>query len=118
MHCPRQGRSQCIAESVACVACWSHLSVWGASRGPIISFSLVIGLCVDYDIFLSNRIYEMRDRGFGDVEAIKLGFAFSAGTITVAGVIMMVRVLHRSDPPPPCSSLLFTLLSRPICLTL
>jgi hypothetical protein len=41
-------------------------------------------------IFLSLRILEFRDRGFSDVESVKLGFCLSAATITTAGVIMMI----------------------------
>jgi hypothetical protein len=36
------------------------------------------------------RILEFRNRGFSDVESVKLGFCLSAGTITTAGVIMMI----------------------------
>jgi hypothetical protein len=43
-----------------------------------------------WQIFLSLRILEFRDKGFSDVESIKLGFAFSAGTITTAGLIMAI----------------------------
>jgi RND superfamily putative drug exporter len=41
-------------------------------------------------IFLSLRIIEFRERGHSDVDSIKLGFAATAGTITTAGVIMVI----------------------------
>ena len=45
---------------------------------------------MDYDIFLSLRVIEFRNRGFSDEEAIKLGFSYTASTITVAGLIMLI----------------------------
>ncbi len=44
---------------------------------------------------MTLRILEFRDKGFSDVESesIKLGFAFSAGTITTtAGLIIMMAI--------------------------
>lgn len=58
--------------------------------GPVLTFSLVIGLCVDYDVFLTSRIAEFRSKGMNDRDAIVAGFSQTAGVITSAGVIMVI----------------------------
>jgi len=65
---------------------------------PLLSFSILVGVGLDYDIFLITRIVEYR-RIFGRLypertpfentrEAIKVGLTKTAGIITAAGVIM------------------------------
>ena len=46
--------------------------------------------CRTLQIFLSLRIIEFRNAGYSDVESVKRGFAFTAGSITTAGVIMVI----------------------------
>lgn len=58
--------------------------------GPVLTFSLVIGLCVDYDVFLTSRVIEYRSKGMTDIDAVVHGFAQTAGVITSAGVIMVI----------------------------
>jgi RND superfamily putative drug exporter len=58
---------------------------------PILSFSVVVGLGLDYDVFLLSRIVEARenkDDGYDDRLAIKVGLTKTGGIITAAGCIM------------------------------
>ena len=41
--------------------------------GPVLTFSLVVGLALDYDIFLTSRVREMRQLGYTDRAAIIKG---------------------------------------------
>jgi len=67
---------------------------------PLLSFSIIVGVGLDYDIFLITRIVEYR-KLFGRIhpertsfentqEAIKVGLTKTAGIITAAGVIMAI----------------------------
>lgn len=47
-------------------------------------------LGLDYDIFLLDRIVEMRQAGHSDDESISLGIAHTGRIITAAGTIMAV----------------------------
>ena len=51
---------------------------------------LVIGLTIDYDVFLIARCHELRHLGFTSEAAIIRGLDSSAPTITMAGLIMTV----------------------------
>jgi hypothetical protein len=51
-------------------------------------------------IFLSLRIIEFRSLGFSDLESVKRGFAYTAGSITTAGVRLALAVLVCSASPP------------------
>ena len=53
---------------------------------PICSASLVIGLTVDYDVFLISRIYEYRHQGYTTEAAILRAIAKQSTTITTAGM--------------------------------
>jgi uncharacterized membrane protein YdfJ with MMPL/SSD domain len=57
---------------------------------PLVSFSIVVGIALDYDIFLLVRISEYRDMGFPTKDAISLGIAKTGHIITAAGTIMAV----------------------------
>merc|ERR1740121_3598326 len=48
---------------------------------------IVIGLALDYDIFLFTRVWEFRSEGFGDKESIQLGLAATGPIISQAGLI-------------------------------
>jgi len=55
---------------------------------PILCFSILVGLGLDYDIFLISRILEARQEGEDDREAIVTGLTKTGSTITAAGLIM------------------------------
>lgn len=57
---------------------------------PIISFSIVVGISLDYDCFLITRITEFRRAGYATVDAIVMGLACTGSIITTAGIIMAV----------------------------
>ena len=50
----------------------------------------MVGLGLDYDIFLLTRIYECRLAGMTDVDSISDGLISSGSVITAAGMIMAV----------------------------
>jgi len=56
---------------------------------PVITFFVLTGLSLDYDIFLTVRITELRSEGLSPTEAIQQGLVSTAGIISSAGVIMM-----------------------------
>jgi uncharacterized membrane protein YdfJ with MMPL/SSD domain len=60
---------------------------------PVIAFSVVCGICLDYDIFLLSRATELREQGLSPVEATKEALCSTGGIITAAGVIMAVAFL-------------------------
>eukprot|EP00727_Mastigamoeba_balamuthi_P005705 m51a1_g1754 putative MmpL efflux pump (931) ;mRNA; f:230861-234139 len=55
---------------------------------PIASFDIIIGLALDYDIFLYERIREMRMHGKTTPEAVAGGVQMTGYIIMCAGVIM------------------------------
>eukprot|EP00937_MAST-01D_sp_MAST-1D-sp2_P002676 g2676.t1 len=56
---------------------------------PCSTVFLLIGLALDYDIFLFSRVYELRRSGkYSDTEAISEAVAVSGPVISAAGVIM------------------------------
>lgn len=57
---------------------------------PVICFSMVVGICLDYDIFLTTRTMEFRQAGATPVEAIRQGVCSTGGIITAAGIIMAI----------------------------
>jgi len=60
---------------------------------PVLCFCLLVGLGLDYHIFLLNRVMEFRLKGFTDRESVILGLAKTGGVITAAGLIMAVAFL-------------------------
>ena len=54
------------------------------------SIPLVVGLTIDYDVFLISRIYEFRHQGFTTRASILRGMAKQSTTITTAGIIMTI----------------------------
>eukprot|EP00040_Diaphanoeca_grandis_P013426 m.67862 g.67862 ORF g.67862 m.67862 type:complete len:837 (-) comp23881_c0_seq1:68-2578(-) len=54
---------------------------------PPTVFPLVVGIALDYDIFLLGRVVEWRERGVTTTEAIVNGVASTGNIITAAGVI-------------------------------
>ena len=56
---------------------------------PIVTFAIVFGLSMDYEVFLVARGREARRTGFAEVDAITEGLARTAGLITSAAAIMI-----------------------------
>ena len=57
---------------------------------PILSFAIVFGLSMDYEVFLVARVLEERRRGRSERLAVIEGIANTAGLITSAAAIMIV----------------------------
>lgn len=57
---------------------------------PVMCFSVLVGLGLDYDVFLISRIVEYRKRGLSNRAAIVYGTAKTGGIITAAGAIMAI----------------------------
>jgi len=56
---------------------------------PILSFAIVFGLSMDYEVFLVSRVLEERRRGLSERSAVIEGLARTAGLITSAAAIMI-----------------------------
>ena len=56
---------------------------------PIVTFAIVFGLSMDYEVFLVARVLEARRSGLSEEEAIPEGLARTAGLITSAAAIMI-----------------------------
>jgi uncharacterized membrane protein YdfJ with MMPL/SSD domain len=52
------------------------------------AFSILIGLALDYDIFLMSRVVEFRRLGWSDRAAVCLAVEKTGTIITAAGLIM------------------------------
>ena len=59
---------------------------------PVMTFTIVVGLAVDYDVFLLTRVLEYRKLGHSDREAVVLAQAKTGHVITTAGTIMAVSL--------------------------
>lgn len=57
---------------------------------PVVCFSIVIGLSLDYDVLLLTRVFEIRAAGYGLQDAIRLAQHKTGKVISVAGLIMAV----------------------------
>jgi RND superfamily putative drug exporter len=57
---------------------------------PIVTFAIVFGLSMDYEVFLVARVLEARRSGISEEDAIPEGMARTAGLITSAAAIMIV----------------------------
>lgn len=57
---------------------------------PVMTFAIVLGLALDYDIFLLGRMVELRERGSGSLEAVIDGVAQTGHVITSAGIMMAI----------------------------
>jgi uncharacterized membrane protein YdfJ with MMPL/SSD domain len=55
---------------------------------PIMTFSIIVGVALDYDVFLISRILEYRLEGYEHKTSIACGLHATGGIITAAGVIM------------------------------
>ncbi len=57
---------------------------------PLMSFSILVGLALDYDIFLVARMVEFRKLGWSDRAAVSLAIEKTGSIISIAGLIMVV----------------------------
>ena len=74
---------------------WTGLSNFQATKeipwlSPIMSFSIMVGLGLDYDVFLISRILEFRMAGYDNNRSIANGLQKTGGIITAAGLVMSV----------------------------
>lgn len=68
---------------------------------PIMAFSILIGLALDYDVFLISRVLEFRLEGYEHRSSIAMGLDSSGGIIAAAGLIMSIAfgsLLFSSNP--------------------
>ncbi len=56
---------------------------------PILSFAILFGLSMDYEVFLVSRIREEREKGVREDEAIAKGIEYTGPFITQAALIML-----------------------------
>jgi RND superfamily putative drug exporter len=56
---------------------------------PILSFAIVFGCSMDYEVFLVTRVLEERRSGLSERSAVIEGLARTAGLITSAAAIMI-----------------------------
>ena len=54
------------------------------------SFSILIGLGLDYDIFLLSRVSEFRNKGYTERASVIKGLYKTGGIISMAGIIMAI----------------------------
>ena len=54
------------------------------------TFSIIVGLGLDYDVFLISRVLEFRLRGYTNKASIVKGLYKTGHIITAAGIIMAV----------------------------
>ncbi|HEX6844476.1 MAG TPA: MMPL family transporter, partial [Actinomycetota bacterium] len=57
---------------------------------PLMLFSILFGLSMDYHVFLLSRIKEEYDKTLDNDEAVAYGLRTTAGIITGAAIIMVV----------------------------
>ena len=60
---------------------------------PIFIFAVLFGLSMDYEVFILSRIKEDVDSGASTRDAVAMGIAETAGTVTSAAAIMVVVFL-------------------------
>eukprot|EP00927_Polykrikos_kofoidii_P034896 TRINITY_DN2950_c0_g1_i1.p1 TRINITY_DN2950_c0_g1~~TRINITY_DN2950_c0_g1_i1.p1 ORF type:complete len:956 (+),score=158.52 TRINITY_DN2950_c0_g1_i1:123-2990(+) len=63
-----------------------HGLIW---QIPVCTCTMLFGLALDYDVFLFSRIWELRAAGYGNLDAVRLGVAGTASTLTSAGLIFI-----------------------------
>jgi RND superfamily putative drug exporter len=60
---------------------------------PLFLFVVLFGLSMDYHVFILSRVRELHERGLSTDEAVKLGIASTAGTVTSAAAVMVAVFL-------------------------
>jgi uncharacterized membrane protein YdfJ with MMPL/SSD domain len=58
--------------------------------GPVVCFSVLVGLSLDYDIFLLERVHEYRYMGYSDRASVYWALKSQGSIITAAGGIMVI----------------------------
>ena len=57
---------------------------------PVMTFSILVGLALDYDLFLFTRVKEYRHQGYTNRAAIIKGVDKTGGIITAAGLSFVI----------------------------
>jgi uncharacterized membrane protein YdfJ with MMPL/SSD domain len=57
---------------------------------PVMIFTILFGLSMDYHVFILTRVKEARDHGMSTGDAVARGISITAGTVTSAAAIMVV----------------------------
>jgi RND superfamily putative drug exporter len=57
---------------------------------PVLTFAILFGLSMDYEVFLVSRIYEEWHKRRDNTEAVTHGLAATGRTITAAAAIMVL----------------------------
>jgi uncharacterized membrane protein YdfJ with MMPL/SSD domain len=60
---------------------------------PLFLFVVLFGLSMDYHVFILSRVRELHERGMSTDEAVRLGIASTAGTVTSAAAVMVAVFL-------------------------
>ena len=60
---------------------------------PVVTFPILVGLGLDYDVFLLTRVFELRLAGATNTRAITVGLVRSGNVITAAGLIMAIAFM-------------------------
>jgi len=71
---------------------------------PTFTCTLLMGLALDYDLFLFSRIWELRREGYSNLDAIRLGVASSGNVIALAGAIFVSEFSGLLLSPIPASN--------------
>jgi RND superfamily putative drug exporter len=74
---------------------WMGVAALSSSDGilwlvPVTCFSIIVGISLDYDVFLITRVAELRTLGHSTNDAIAAAQYHTGPVITVAGLIMAV----------------------------
>eukprot|EP01065_Artemidia_motanka_P016027 TRINITY_DN1975_c0_g4_i1.p1 TRINITY_DN1975_c0_g4~~TRINITY_DN1975_c0_g4_i1.p1 ORF type:complete len:1047 (+),score=424.53 TRINITY_DN1975_c0_g4_i1:90-3230(+) len=74
---------------------WVGITAWNGEgavewTNTIVLFSMIVGIGLDYDIFLLTRVKEYHDHGVPTRDAIRQGLCDTGRIITAAGIIMAV----------------------------
>jgi len=59
---------------------------------PVFTCTILVGLALDYDVFLFSRVLELRACGFGNSAAVRGGLCLTGPIITSAGLVMAVAL--------------------------
>ena len=73
---------------------------------PLVSFSIVCGLALDYDMFVLVRVRECRLEGEDTRAAIAQGLSKTGPVVTAAGVVMAVAFSGMLFSKTPAMNLL------------
>ena len=71
---------------------------------PVLSFPILVGISLDYDVFLLSSVFELRAAGHTTDEAVRMGVYSTGSVITTAGVIMAIAfsgLMFSTMPVPP-----------------